>query len=141
MYREEFTGNALKLSATYDPGFIRFDAAWLGRAPGYSEVLTYERVEHDQNGQEAANGTRSHRFTVESLSESLALLAGDFEDCLRVRRTRVRDPGAELEEGDDDQFWFCPGIGKVREKDLVTGKTEELVSCTTPSGTCPDPEQ
>jgi hypothetical protein len=39
-------------------------------------------------------------------------------------------------EDDNKRFWFCPGIGKVREEDDA-GKVEELVECDVPGGRCP----
>jgi hypothetical protein len=64
--------------------------------------------------------------------------AGTFDDCLRVRRVRVRGSASSNSSDDDDKvFWFCAGIGKVKELSEIGGGTEELVSCDIPGGLCP----
>jgi hypothetical protein len=128
VYREELQGDSLQATATYDPGFARFDHAWVMRADGYTETLSYGRVERDAGGTITADGDRSHEYTIESHDETVEVPAGTFEDCLRVRRSRVRSDMAEPVEGDEDLFWFCPGVGKVREQDTVSLESEELVS-------------
>ncbi len=138
VYRDEYAGGALSLIAEYDPGFIRFDYAWTTRTAGFSEVISYSRVERDAQGTITAEGTRSHRYTVEAIAETITVPAGELHDCIRIRRERVRAAGVAAVEGDDDRFWFCPGIGKAREEDQVTLKKEELVSCDIPDGGCPN---
>jgi hypothetical protein len=137
VYQEEFTGATLELTTAYDPGFLRYDRSWEEQSPGYAETAMYVRTEKDAAGTITGESDRAHRFTVEALDDSVTVPAGTFSDCLRVRRNRVRAPGSEMKEGDDDLFWFCPGIGKVREEDQITGQTEELVSCVVPGGACP----
>jgi hypothetical protein len=56
---------------------------------------------------------------------------------MRVRRTRVRGNPANASDDDDKVFWFCAGIGKVKEQSEIGGSTEELVSCDIPGGLCP----
>jgi hypothetical protein len=137
IHRDELAGDALQLTTDYDPGFLRFDHAWAARDPGHVETLGYTRVERDAQGQVTADGERSHRYTVESLSDTVEVPAGSFSDCLRVRRSRIRAATSPAVEGDEDLFWFCAGIGKVREEDQVSGEREELVSCVVPDGACP----
>jgi hypothetical protein len=137
IYREEFRGIALQATASYDPGFVRFDHAWVERDDGYTETLSYDRVERDADGTITADGPRSHRYVIEAHDETVEVPAGTFQDCLRVRRTRVRETTAEPVAGDEDLFWFCPGIGKVKEQDQATLELEELLSCDIPDGACP----
>lgn len=132
VYREELHGEALQATASYDPGFVRFDHAWVMRADGYGETLGYARVERDARGAITADGDRSHRYTIEAHDDTVEVPAGTFDDCLRVRRSRVRASMAAPVEGDEDLFWFCPGVGKVREQDTVSLETEELVSYDIP---------
>jgi hypothetical protein len=56
---------------------------------------------------------------------------------LRVRRARVNETTGAPIATETDLFWFCPGIGKVREQDQTTLEAEELVSCDIPGGLCP----
>ncbi len=137
VFREEFMGTTLQLTAVYDPGFLRYDRAWEDQEAGYSEVVAYQRTETDPNGVVTADSERSHRFTVESLDDEVIVPAGTFAGCMRIQRSRVRAAGDPVAEGDEDLFWFCPGVGKVREEDQTTGQTEELVACEVPGGACP----
>jgi len=132
VYREELNGDSLQATASYAPGFVRFDHAWVTRADGYVETLAYERVERDADGAITAEGERSHHYTIEAHDDTVEVPAGTFEDCLRVRRSRVRASTAAPVEGDEDLFWFCPGVGKVREQDTVSLESEELVSFDIP---------
>jgi len=137
VFREEFMGTALRLTAVYDPGFLRYDRAWEEQDAGYSEVVTYQRTETGPTGAVTGDAERAHRFTVESLDDRVVVPAGTFTGCMRIQRSRVRAAGAVAAEGDEDLFWYCPGIGKVREEDQITGQTEELVACDVPGGACP----
>jgi hypothetical protein len=74
---------------------------------------------------------------VEKLHDSVSVPAGKFDDCMRVRRERIRGNPAKSADDDDKVFWFCPGIGKVKELSEIGGGTEELVSCKIPGGLCP----
>jgi hypothetical protein len=80
---------------------------------------------------------RMHTYVVEAEGISVTVPAGEIDDCIRIHRSRVRAAGQAVMEGDEDLFWFCDGIGKVREEDMVSGQTEELVSCDVPAGKCP----
>jgi len=137
VFREEFTGNTLELTAEYDPGFVRYDRAWEGQQAGFTETVTYQRVEYDGTGQVVAQDDRSHKFTVEALDDSVSVPAGEIPSCLRVRRERLRAAGETAADDDVDLFWFCLGIGKVLEENQATGQREELASCNVPGGACP----
>jgi hypothetical protein len=137
VYREEFHNDALNFTAEYTPGFIRFDHAWVERDPGYAEKVEYGRIERDAQGVLLADGDREHQYVVESVSASVSVPAGDFDDCLRVRRARVNETTGQPIATETDLFWFCAGIGKVREEDQTTLEAEELVSCDIPGGMCP----
>ena len=62
--------------------------------------------------------------------------AGSFTDCIQIRRSRM-PPSNPVDEGDQKLFWFCDGVGKVKEIDEIVLKMEVLVSCTVPGGRCP----
>jgi hypothetical protein len=137
VHRDELEGGALKTTTDYDPGFVRYSEAWATAKIGSVETLGYTRVERDETGEITAEGSRSHTYTIKSRSASVSVPAGDFDGCLEVLRSRVRMPGQSAGEGDEDAFWFCPGVGKVREEDQATHETEELVRCDVPGGACP----
>src|SRR6187399_1304404 len=43
--KEDYVDGELDISVVYDPGFIRFDPAWLGLKPNESVRVAYERTE------------------------------------------------------------------------------------------------
>jgi hypothetical protein len=137
VFRDELIGSTIELSTEYDPGFLRYDRAWEDESPGYAQTYTYARVEFDGTGQVVGEAERSHTFTVEALNDSVTVPAGTIEQCLRVRRERVRGSGDAPADDDVDLFWFCAGIGKVLEENQATGEREELVACDVPGGNCP----
>ncbi len=136
-HKEEFKAGVAQGTVDYTPGFIRFDAAWVDESDGFSEDVTYKRTEKTANGSVIAEDDREHTWTVEKRSESVSVAAGKFDDCMRVRRTRIRGNPPNASDDDDKVFWFCPGIGKVKELSDIGGSSEELVSCDIPGGLCP----
>lgn len=121
----------------YEPGFIRFDSAWVEADEGFAENITYKRIEKTASGNVIAQDDREHEWKVEKKNETVTVPAGEFKNCLRVRRTRVRGNPANASDDDDKVFWFCAGIGKVKELSEIGGSNEELVSCKIPGGSCP----
>ena len=88
-------------------------------------------------GEASKTRPRAHVYTVESTSETVTVPAGKFLDCLRVRRERdlENDAIVEADITQDEQskmFWFAPGVGKVREENLITGSREELIDYELP---------
>ena len=137
VHKDNFIDAALDFEADYDPGFARFRKAWLEGGEGFMETLDYERTERDAMGAVLRMGPRSHQFTVEALSVAVDVPAGRFVNCVQILRERVRDAMDTIAEGDIKTFWFCPGVGKTKELDMVVGKVEELLSCDVPGGDCP----
>jgi hypothetical protein len=130
IYSETLAGQALLFSVTYEnPGFVRFDDAWHDRAAGFSEDRTYTRTEYDAQGLNPVVDPRTQRFIVEAHGETLTVPAGTFNDVIRVRRDRVG-----FTNDSNKQFWFAPGVGKIRELDLLSGDIEELTAYTIPGG-------
>lgn len=137
VYLDELTGTTIDLSTEYVPGFLRFDRAWQTKQAGFMETAMYDRTEYDGSGAVTGEAERSHMFTIEALDETVTVPAGTIENCIRVRRARVRAAGDTPADDDVDLFWFCKGIGKVLEESVATGQREELVSCSVPDGECP----
>jgi hypothetical protein len=136
VHKEVFAGSRLQATTDYVPGFTRFDRRWLAWADGRTEAVTYRRTELDPQGVMVRDGERTHEFTVEAHEETVSVPAGEFEGCLRVFRDRIRDTDTADAEDEDKYFWFCPGVGKVREEDATGAKIEELVECEIPGGAC-----
>lgn len=122
----------LVYSATYDPGFLRFSAAWVDEEVGFEETRTYDRTETEAGMEPKDPQPRAHTFKVESVSETVTVPAGTFRDCLRIRRQRaLDDPSIDdpmSQEEQDKLYWFAPGVGKVREENTMSGTTEVLVT-------------
>jgi hypothetical protein len=137
VYRAELMGERPTNSVEYDPGFLRFDEAWPAEDIGFSASYDYRRIEYDASGRKKSSGDRTHTFTIEALSEAIRVPAGTFDDCVRIARTRLRPESEPAMEGDDELFWFCAGVGKVKEQDRTGGNTEELIACDVPGGRCP----
>jgi hypothetical protein len=127
----------------YDPGFMRFDEAWVNLPDGTEIETEYERIETvvtpgDPNLGMQTVIMRMQRFTVEA-HQSLEVPAGQIDDCVRVHRVRSGLSMTGLTVDDKEKlFWFCKGIGKVREDDLTSGGHELLKSCSVPDGACPN---
>jgi len=136
VYKEQFLDGEPELSVVYDPGFLRFDSAWLDQEIPFQETRTYQRTETDVGQVAQPTTERGHVFTVESLSETVETEGQTFRNCVRVRRERV--PGATsgstagVQGEEDNLYWFAPGVGKVREVNLTTGSTEVLTDYTIP---------
>jgi hypothetical protein len=122
----------LVYSAVYDPGFLRFSSAWVDAEVGFEETRRYDRTETEAGMEPKDPQPRAHTFTVESVTETVKVPAGEFRDCLRVRRVRalddpsIDDPMAQEEQ--DKLYWFAAGVGKVREENVMTGSTEVLTT-------------
>jgi hypothetical protein len=136
-HKQEYKAGVAQGTIDYAPGFIRFDAAWVDKADGHSENVSYKRTEKTSAGSVIAEDDREHTWTVEKRRDAVSVAAGDFDDCIRVRRTRIRGNPANASDDDDKVFWFCAGIGKVKELSEIGGGNEELVSCEIPGGLCP----
>lgn len=129
---------------SYDPGFPRFDDAWLELEDGTIVDTEYARTSTDltTSGDGAMRtDVRMQQYEVEA-REDVTVPAGTFRNCLKVRRLRLAsDVDAGGGVGTDEKekrFWFCDGVGKVREDNLNTkGNQEVLLSCEIPGGRCP----
>ena len=138
LYKEEFwvdptnPDNVLpNATATYGVGFTRCNEAWADAEVGWSESPEYERVE-TPNGQAAKPAeTRKHTFTVEGREDLTTDEGLSFTDCVKVRRSK--DWAATgVEDAEEKLYWFCPGVGKVREENVASGNYEELTDYEIP---------
>jgi hypothetical protein len=127
---DQLIDDELVYSAEYDPGFLRFSAAWVDAETGDEETRRYERTETEAGMEPKDPQPRAHTFSVESTSETVKVPAGTFRNCLRVRRVRalddpsIDDPMAQQEQ--DKLYWFAPGVGKIQEQNVMSGSTEVL---------------
>jgi len=136
VHKQELDNTGLIAAMEYAPGFPRYDEGWHSLGQGGSMTFDYNRVEHDAAGALVSDEVRSHSYQLMSVTESISVPAGTFDDCFQVRRERLRVAGTTAGSGDIKTFWFCAGVGKVREREELSGKLEELVSCSLPTGPC-----
>jgi hypothetical protein len=126
----------LVYTAVYDPGFLRFSDDWVDAEQGDEETRRYDRTETEAGMEPKDSQPRAHTYTVESLDEDVTVPAGTFRNCLRVHRKRalddpsIDDPTAQTEQ--EKLFWFCEGVGKVREENVMSGNTELLTAYELP---------
>jgi hypothetical protein len=138
VFKKQFWVNAtngvelLDSDVTYDPGFLRCDEAWLTKEVGFTESPEYQRAETPANGAAKAPDARKHSFTIEA-REDISVQGGkfSFKNCVKIRRGKdwAATSGEDVEE---KLYWFCPGVGKVREENVVSGNYEELVDYKIP---------
>jgi hypothetical protein len=125
--KDDYVDAELESSVVYDPGFIRFDPAWLDLKPTETVRIAYERTETPAGGVPDATRERAHIYTSFGY-ETLTVLGKTYHDCLVIRRERDYEDTMGNSEDQQKQFYFAPNVGKVREVNLDSGSTEELVS-------------
>jgi hypothetical protein len=137
-HKQSLKASVAQGTVDYEPGFIRFDSAWVDVDDGFAENIAYKRIEKTAADTVISEDDREHTWTVEKRKDTVSVPAGDFKNCMRVRRMRIRGSNAANSSDDDDKvFWFCAGVGKVKELSEIGGSNEELVSCVIPGGLCP----
>ena len=63
--------------------------------------------------QELAPGVGMDRFEIVSVSEKVVTPAGTFDQCIHVVES------SELEKGLHDHKWYAPGVGQVKDAEMV----------------------
>ena len=66
--------------------------------------------------QELAPGVGMDRFEILSVNEKVVTPAGAFEKCVHVVES------SELEKGLHDHKWYAPGVGQVKDAEMVLVK-------------------
>lgn len=137
IHKEVLGGGSIESVTTYAPGFPRFDEAWATMAPGATDARSYQRDETLADGTQTSM-TRVQKYTLEQVGVDVTVPAGSFSGCLVMLRQRQAPGGGPPAAADvrEKRYWFCPGVGKVREENLTDGGLEELQSCSVPGGNC-----
>ena len=125
--KDVYVDDVLDTSVVYEPGFIRFDPAWLDLRVNESMTYEYERTETPAGGSPDPTRPRAHVYTSFG-RESLTVLGARYSDCLVIRRERDYDDVDGEAEDEKKQIYFAPGVGKVQEINVDSGNTEQLVS-------------
>jgi hypothetical protein len=108
----------------YEDGEVRdHDGSWRagenGAQPGV--IMPPAPVVGDAFEQEKAPGVAEDRMTVLSVSEDVAVAAGEFSGCIKTEDVNPLDGTGAIEFK-----FYCPGVGFVREE--FEGGILELVS-------------
>jgi hypothetical protein len=136
-FKEVKVADQIAFNTKYDPGFLRFDEAWT--TVGAMDELTYESTQNCVTASSASKCVPSpnpkventtHTYKVLSLDAEVTVEAGTFKT-VQIERVNVGDPAITGDE-ETKQFWYAPGIGKVRELDTENLATEELRSYNIP---------
>ena len=122
-----YQDDALDFCVTYDPGFVRFDPAWLELPVGDSVREEYERTETNQDGEKDPTRERAHTYTSFGL-ESTTIAGTLYNDTLVIERKRDYEDVQGQPEDQQKLFRFAPGVGKVQEVNFESGNSEELLS-------------
>ena len=124
-------GGVVDFEVDYDPGFPRFDSAWIDAGGPVTE--SYMRTDTNQPDMPEP---REQTYTVLGTDVSVTVPAGTFTT-VHVERERTVDSPTDPEDAARvKHFWFAAGVGKVKEEHLdgtTAGKVEELQGCTLPA--------
>lgn len=69
--------------------------------------------------QELAPGAAMDRAEIVSVTENITTPAGKFANCVKVKETNP------LEKGATDYKWYAPGVGLVKDGELVLARIEK----------------
>lgn len=106
-YRKEWwSEGVLKTAKVYDPPFVRVVPAQM-RAGGTWDSGSITRTDYNGAGDVEEVATKFYTFEVLSIDEVLTVEGQDL-NCIKFRRL-------DSEDGDNKEFWFAAGIGKVKE--------------------------
>lgn len=136
VYKEVHVAGQLAFMTSYDPGFLRYDEAWLHVDD--NSKLSYDSTQDcvmASTASKCAPGavrveTTTHTFKVLSMHTEVTVAAGTF-DTIEIERTNLGDPTLDGDE-ETKRYWYAPGVGKVREEDQQTFATEELTTYAIP---------
>jgi hypothetical protein len=130
-----YLNNEPQFSVVYEPGFLRFDAAWLDKEIAFEDTRQYKRTETDTGESPKDPSDREHTFVVQSKNETITVGGETFRNCIRIKREKEVGLDSEGSIQSDEQekyFWFAPHVGKIREENLTTGNYEELIDYDIP---------
>jgi hypothetical protein len=125
--KEVYIDDILDTLVEYDPGFLRFDPAWLELEANVPIREGYDRTESHPGEAPDPTRARAHIYTSFGF-QSLAVLGTAYNNCLTLQRARDYEDTTGDAEDQQKVFYFCPNVGKVQEVNVDSGNTEQLVS-------------
>jgi hypothetical protein len=124
-----------QFSVVYEPGFLRFDTAWLDKEIAFQDIRQYKRTETDTGESPKDPSDREHTFVVQSKNETITVGGETFRNCIRIKREKevVLDSEGSIQSDEQEKyFWFAPHVGKIREENPSAGTYEELIDYEIP---------
>jgi hypothetical protein len=101
---------------------VSHEGSWLSGADGasFGLIMPGELKVGDKFYEELGPNTGLDRGEIVGTNEKVKTPAGTFEHCVHVKETSPKEKGAV------DHKWYAPGIGLIKDKDLVLVKVEEV---------------
>jgi len=94
---------------------VGHEGAWLSGVKGakFGMIMPGKPQAGQKYYQELAPGVGMDRFEIIALDENVTTSAGSFDHCVHVLETSA------LEKGLKDHKWYAPGVGLVKDGDMV----------------------
>jgi len=101
---------------------VSHEGSWLSGVGGasFGLIMPGEPKVGDKFYEELGPNTGMDRAEIVGINEKVKTPAGTFEHCVYVKETSPK------EKGSVDHKWYAPGVGMVRNNDLVLVKIEEV---------------
>ena len=101
---------------------VSHEGSWLSGVGGasFGLIMPGEPKVGDKFYEELGPKTGMDRAEIVGTNEKVKTPAGMFEHCVHVKETSPR------EKGSVDHKWYAPGVGMVRDNDLVLVKIEKV---------------
>jgi hypothetical protein len=126
-YREQaFQAGSMTVNAeyVYQPYQLRLDESPANLAEGVTRMQSYTQSKTEPGLLSPLVTQQTDNWIIESTGETVTVPAGTFSNCLRFKKYgNIEDSGKT--------FWYCRGVGKVKEQPPATmGQLEELAAYT-----------
>jgi len=101
---------------------VSHEGSWLSGVGGASIglIMPGEPKVGDKFYEELGPNTGMDRAEIVGTNEKVKTPAGTFEHCVHVKETSPKEKGMV------DHKWYAPGVGLVKDNDLVLVKIEEV---------------
>lgn len=101
---------------------VSHEGAWISGVDGasFGLVMPGEPKAGEWFYEELGPNTGMDRGEIVGINEKVKTPAGTFEHCVHVKETSPKEKGAV------DHKWYAPGIGLIKDNDLVLVKIEKV---------------
>jgi hypothetical protein len=101
---------------------VSHEGAWISGVDGasFGLIMPGEPKAGDRFCEELGPNTGLDRGEIVGVNEKVKTPAGTFEHCVHVKETSPKEKGAV------DHKWYAPGVGLIKDNNLVLVKIEEV---------------